>query len=131
MVWKVVTLIFIFSFFSNTTTYKKSNEKKKAFIEYIVLVLVKRLLPLSTLENIWMKWFGLQRGSHLLFPLHKNVIEEIITLYYEVHTWKVSFPLCQCYVSITTFDLWMNKGALDTFALVINFLTLGWNQNMS
>jgi hypothetical protein len=26
----------------------------------------------------------------------------------------------------TTFDLWMNKGAFDTFALVINFLTLDW-----
>jgi hypothetical protein len=24
----------------------------------------------------------------------------------------------------TTFDLWMSKGALDTFALVINFVTL-------
>ncbi len=27
---------------------------------------------------------------------------------------------------IATFDLWMSKGALDTFALVINFLTLDW-----
>jgi hypothetical protein len=26
----------------------------------------------------------------------------------------------------TTFDLWTNKGALDSFALVINFLTLDW-----
>jgi hypothetical protein len=40
---------------------------------------------------------------------------------------KFVFALCQCYVSITTtFDLWMNKGALDAFALVINFLTLDW-----
>jgi hypothetical protein len=30
-------------------------------------------------------------------------------------------------VSITTtFDLWMSKGALDIFVLVINFLTLDW-----
>ncbi len=27
---------------------------------------------------------------------------------------------------IATFDLWMGKGALDTFALVIFFLTLDW-----
>jgi hypothetical protein len=25
---------------------------------------------------------------------------------------------------IATFDLWMNKGVLDTFTFVINFLTL-------
>ncbi len=92
-----------------------------------MLVLVKRLLPLSTLKNIWMKWFGLQRGSHLLFPLHKGIIEDVITLYDEMHTWKVCFALCQCYVSITiTFDLWMSKVAFDAFALVINFLTLDW-----
>jgi hypothetical protein len=27
---------------------------------------------------------------------------------------------------ITSFDLWMNKSAFDTFALMINFLTLDW-----
>ncbi len=27
---------------------------------------------------------------------------------------------------IATFDLWMSKGALNTFALVIDFLTLNW-----
>jgi len=33
----------------------------------------------------------------------------------------------QCIVLITsTFDLYMNKGAFDTFALVFNFLTLDW-----
>jgi hypothetical protein len=26
----------------------------------------------------------------------------------------------------TTFDLWMSKCALDTFSLVINFVTLDW-----
>jgi hypothetical protein len=26
----------------------------------------------------------------------------------------------------TTFDLWMSKGALNIFSLVINFLTLDW-----
>ncbi len=30
---------------------------------------------------------------------------------------------------IITFDLWMNKGAFDTFALLINFLTLDWEPN--
>jgi hypothetical protein len=34
-------------------------------------------------------------------------------------------PYINAIVSITTkFDFWMNKGALDNFTLVINFLTL-------
>jgi len=36
-------------------------------------------------------------------------------------------PYVNGVVSITTtFYLWMSKGALDIFALVINFLTLDW-----
>jgi hypothetical protein len=31
---------------------------------------------------------------------------------------------------IVTFDLWMNKGAFNTFVLVINFLTLDWEPNL-
>jgi hypothetical protein len=31
--------------------------------------------------------------------------------------------------AITTFDLWMNRGAHDTFALVINFLTPQWEHH--
>jgi len=33
----------------------------------------------------------------------------------------VLFALANCY-SVTSFDLWMSKGAYDIFALVIRFL---------
>ncbi len=40
---------------------------------------------------------------------------------------KFVFPFINIAIFIiATFDLWMSKGALDTFALVINFLTLDW-----
>ncbi len=42
-----------------------------------------------------------------------------------MHTWKVCFTLCQCY-SFCHNNIWINKGALDIFVLVINFLTLDW-----
>jgi hypothetical protein len=44
------------------------------------------------------------------------------------HTFeKFVLPYVNGVVSvITTFDLWMSKGALEIFALVINFLTLDW-----
>jgi len=34
--------------------------------------------------------------------------------------------LTECYTTITSFDLWMNKGAHDVFALVLNFLGSNW-----
>jgi hypothetical protein len=40
---------------------------------------------------------------------------------------KFLLPCINATISITTtFDFWMNKGALDNFTLVINFLTLNW-----
>jgi hypothetical protein len=40
---------------------------------------------------------------------------------------KLVLPYVNGEVSIiTTFDLWMSKGAFDIFSLVINFLTLDW-----
>jgi len=89
------------------------------------LVVVKGLLLLNTIENIWMKWFGFQRVSWLVFPIMQNPNQRGIVLYDEMHTWKV------CYVNVVNFvivifDSWMNKSALDTFSLVINFLTLDW-----
>jgi hypothetical protein len=44
-------------------TYQKLDEKQKAFIDDLMLVVVKRLFPLSIIENIWMKQFGLRRES--------------------------------------------------------------------
>ncbi len=34
--------------------------------------------------------------------------------------------LANCFFAITSFDLWMSKGAYDVFALVINFLSSDW-----
>ncbi len=37
------------------------------------------------------------------------------------------FPsIAKCYITITSFDLWMSKGAHDVFALVVNFLGSNW-----
>jgi hypothetical protein len=39
----------------NSTTYKKLDEKQKAFIDDLVLVVVKGLLCLNIIENILVK----------------------------------------------------------------------------
>jgi hypothetical protein len=56
-----------------------------------------------------------------------SLIEEVLPYMMICIFEKFVLPYVNVIVSITlAFDLWMNKGALDTFALVIIFLTLGW-----
>jgi len=57
-----------------------------------------------------------------VFPSCKTLIEEVLP-YMMICTFeKFVFPYVTIVVFVTpTFDFWMNKGALDTFALV-NFL---------
>jgi hypothetical protein len=61
-VWKVVTP----TFFNNIITHSKLNEKFKKFIDDLVLVVVKGLFFLNTIENIRMKQFGLRRDPQLV-----------------------------------------------------------------
>jgi hypothetical protein len=55
----MVTPRSISTFCNNITTYKKSDETQKTFIDDFVLIVVKGLFFLSKVENIWMKRFGL------------------------------------------------------------------------
>jgi len=90
-----------------------------------VLVVVKRLLPLSTIENIWIKQFGLRRESQLLFLSHRTLTKELLP--YMVKRTLEEFVLTYINATIfvkATFYLWMSKRAIDIF--VINFLTLDW-----
>ncbi len=52
-VWKMVTLSSISTFFGNTAFYKTSQEEQKAFIDDLVLLVMKEILFLSMVESIW------------------------------------------------------------------------------
>ncbi len=62
-----------------------------------------------------------------MFPSCKTLTKKVLS-YIMKHTLeKFVLPYVNAIIFITTtFDIWMNKGALDTFAIVIIFLTLGW-----
>jgi len=62
-----------------------------------------------------------------VFPSCKTLIEEIVP-YMMICTFeKFVLSYVNVIVSVTpAFELWMNKGALGIFALVIIFITLGW-----
>jgi hypothetical protein len=38
----------------------------------------------------------------------------------------VLLQLVECLLAITSFDLWMSKGAHDILALVVNFMDANW-----
>ncbi len=48
----MITLRFVFAFFSSNTTYKKLDEEQKFVIDDLVLVVVKGLFHLNIVENI-------------------------------------------------------------------------------
>ncbi len=112
----MVTPSSIFTFFGNTT----SQEKQKAFIDDLVLLIMKGLFLLNIVENIWMRRFGLQRDRWVMFPPCNTLTEDILPFMMKCTLQELVFPFINAVIFvITTFDLWINKGAFDIFAFVI------------
>ncbi len=92
-----------------------------------MLVVVKGLFALNTIENILMKQFGLWKDPQLVFPSCRTLIKEVFPCMVKHTLEEFVLLYINVVISITTIiDLWMSKGALDIFALVINFITLYW-----
>jgi len=63
----------------------------------------------------------------MVFPSCRTLTKKKLPSMMKCTLQEFVFPSINVAISIiATFDLWMSKGALDTFALVINFLTLDW-----
>ncbi len=62
-----------------------------------------------------------------LFPSHLQLLEKVfhimITVSMDMH---VLPKLVSTAIVSTSFDLWMSKGGVNTFALVINYLIKTW-----
>jgi hypothetical protein len=87
-----------------------------------VLIVVNGLLYLNIIEIILVKQFDLRTKPQLVFPSCKIIIEEVLPCMMK-HTFEifVLFYVNVLIFIIITFHLWMKKGALDTFVLVIIF----------
>ncbi len=92
-----------------------------------MILFLKGLFHLSTIESIWMRRFGLQKDPSRVFLSHRTLTEEILPSMMKRTLQKFVFLFINVAISITiTFDLWMDKGALNTFTFIINFLSLDW-----
>jgi hypothetical protein len=64
---------------------------------------------------------------NLFFPSQATFIEEVLpTMVEKTMQLHVLPRLVEATTLSTSFDLWMSKGGVDTFALVINYLNESW-----
>jgi hypothetical protein len=92
----------------------------------LVMFIVKELVPLFFVEAPFLRRLILKRNPHVIFPSRHQLMNHILLrlarkqknkFIYEVEaydTWTLSF------------DLWMSKGGVDTFVLIILFLNHNW-----
>jgi len=96
-----------------------------------VLFVVKGLLPLNMVESIWMMQSSLWKEPQVVFASFRTFIENILPSMMKCTLQEFFFPFVNATTSIiATSNLWINKGAFNTFALVINFLTLDWKPKL-
>lgn len=84
-------------------------------------------MPLSLIENPWLRHFVLWQYGKVRFRFCKTFVQEHIpNMLVKVMEWYLLPNLAQCVIVTTFFDLWMFKTKFDTFALVINFINDNW-----
>jgi hypothetical protein len=76
---------------------------------------------------MWLKHLIFHLCPKLNFPSINQFSQDILLgLVKKTNQLYVVPTLAKCHYATTSFDLWMFKGACDVFALVIYFLSSGW-----
>jgi hypothetical protein len=103
----------------------------KDLFEDPVFYICKGYRPFSTCEKNWLCWFILRQCLHVVFPSHSFLVEHelpvVVTKTMEFHVLphlELLFLLVHKFATIVfaSFDIWMFRGGIDTFTLVINYL---------
>ncbi len=103
--------------------YKHGDEVQQQFLEDSVLYICKRYKNLSTCKNIWLWRLVLCQCPCVNFPPCSNLVEHVLPKMVQktmdlhvLHIFETTTTIA------TSFDLWMSKGGVDIFALMINYL---------
>jgi len=84
-------------------------------------------MPLSTYDNIWLRRLVLRFCSRVVFPSWVMFVKEVLlAMVKKTMQLHVLPELAKATTLSTSFDLWMSRGSVDTFALVINYLNESW-----
>jgi len=80
-------------------------------------------MPFSTCDNIWLRRLVLHLCSCVVFPSHVTFVEEVMpAMVKKTMQLHVLLGLAKAITLSVSFDPWISKGGMDTFALVINYL---------
>jgi hypothetical protein len=114
----------ISGFFSSTYKFKKDDAIQIIFLEYLMLFVIKGLIPMRTIKSIWLQRLVYRLCPRLLFPPRKSFVEETLSSLIEnTMTTYVQSALVDYILTTYTFDLWMSKGTRDVFVVVVNFIS--------
>ncbi len=84
-------------------------------------------MPLSACDNIWLRRLVLRFCSRVVFPSWVMFVKEVLlAMVKKTMQLHVLPELVKATTLSTSFDLWMFRGSVDTFALVINYLNESW-----
>ncbi len=87
------------------------------------MYICKGYRPLSTCENVWLRRLILHQSLCVLFPFRSSFVEEVLSaMVKKTMDHHVLSNLTLTTMVFASFDLWMYRGEVDAFALVINFL---------
>jgi hypothetical protein len=87
-------------------------------LQDLALLVVENHLLIQFVENIWLKCFIMHLRLRVVFPSRKMFSQEVLVdLMKKTKQGYVLPKLKQCYFAITSFDLWMSKGAQDKVAI--------------
>jgi hypothetical protein len=90
-------------------------------LEDLALLIVKNHLLMHLVESQWLKRFILHLCPRVVLPFMKLFARQILLVLVEkTKQLYMLLGLAYCYF-VTSFDLWMSKGAYNFFAFVINF----------
>jgi len=89
-----------------------------------IYICVKGFKSLFTYEIIWLWMLVLHQCLHVVFPFHFTLVKKMILVMIKEKPWIYICHLifASTTTMVTSFDLWMSKGVMHTFALGINYL---------
>jgi hypothetical protein len=92
-------------------------------LEDLALLIVENHLPMHRIKSQLLKRFSLHLCPRGVLPSRKWSSKEFFSkLVEKSKQLYVVLALVNCCFVVTSFDLWMSKGAYDIFSLIINFL---------
>jgi hypothetical protein len=105
----------------------KNDPHQIQFEKDLVLFIVKELVPLSFVEAPFLRTLIFKQNPHFFFPSRHQLMNHILLKLAKKTKTNLIFEVLEaCDTYTLSFDLWMSKGRVDTFVLIVHILNHNW-----